>query len=56
MSKVFTIYMIDSRGNSMRYISKKTRKEALDRVDRLRPIFPSLKAIEVREESRSTIV
>ena len=56
MSRVFSIYLIDSRGISMRYTSKPSKQEAESKAKALKPLFPSLKAIEIREESRSSIV
>jgi hypothetical protein len=52
---VFSIYFTDSRGNSMRYATETTRSRANDRVESLAPLFPSLKAIEIREEEREAI-
>ena len=55
MSTVYSIYLVDRRGNSTRYTSKASRREAENRVTDLWLLFPSLKAIEVRKESRSAI-
>ena len=53
--KVFAIYLTDSRGISMRYkrlpADQVTRQEADDKAESLKEVFPSLKSIDVKEET-----
>ena len=48
--EVWAVYLVDSRGISMRYTVLKDKDLARAKVKMLKPIFPSLKRIEIHPE------